>query len=338
MAKFIRRIIISILVIILVAEYFFYFRHQVYYSQGSYPGEKIIEITEGEKTTQIAQRLEDEGFISQKIYFYYYLKTTGLTSGIMPGEYQLSGTMTIPEIISVITNVKKKFVRVTFPEGFTMKQMAERLNANDLPGDDFLQIAENPNEMQNRYSYLQDDSIKTLEGYLFPDTYFFKQDAEAKDIIGRMLDTFDQKFDAEMREKIATDGKNISDVIVMASMVEKEVQTPEDMKIAAGIFWNRLAIGQRLQSDAPLSYILDDNIDSHGAADLAYDSPYNTYRYAGLPPGPICNPGKNALLAAIYPTESPYNYFLTATVNGEKKVVYSKTFEEHVANKRKYGL
>jgi len=124
----------------------------------------------------------------------------------------------------------------------------------------------------------------------------------------------------------------------MASIVEREVQSAEDMKIVSGIFWKRIEIGQRLQSDAPLSYILNDNNDQHSGKDLELDSPYNTYKYAGLPPGPISNPGISAMKAAIYPKDSAYNFFLTVSINGEKKVIFSKNFEEHVANRQKYGI
>jgi UPF0755 protein len=141
-----------------------------------------------------------------------------------------------------------------------------------------------------------------------------------------------------MRKDILAQNKNIQEIIVMASIIEREVQTPEDMKLVSGVFWNRLKIGQRLQSDAPLSYILQDTNDQHSGKDLEFDSPYNTYRYAELPPGPIANPGVNAIDASIHPTMSDYNFFLTVNVDGIKKVIYSKNFEEHVKNRQKYGI
>ena len=332
----IKKALTAIIFILLVVAGFFYFRFQVYYFHNNYAGEKMFEIAKGESNEQIAGRLKSEGLISGKIYFYYYIHSHKLTGRIMPGEYQLSGSMAIPEIAGIITNVEEKFTKITFPEGWTAKQMAERLSANSLPGDEFMELVNNPENFKNRYSYLA--NIKNLEGYLFPDTYFFKKDISAENIVGRLLDTFDEKLNNQLKEDISGKNKSISDIVIMASIVEKEVQTSEDMKIASGIFYNRIKNGQRLESDATLSYVLDDNEDQHSGKDLELDSPYNTYRNSGLPPGPIANPGINALNAAVYPEQTDYNYFLTATVNGEKKVFYAKTYEEHLANKKKYGL
>lgn len=333
-----KRIKISFAIVAVILAGFFYFRFQVYHSRGKNSENKIFEIKKGEGNEKIAQNLKEKGLISQKIYFFYYVKFRGVSSKIMPGEYSLSGTMTIPEIVRVITDSEEKFLKITFPEGFTAEQMAERLSANDFSGSEFLKIAKNPGDFKKRYSYLTDEKVKTLEGYLFPDTYFFKKDMKIEDVVGRMLDTFDERLDEKMRLDILNQKKSINEIVIMASIIEREVQTAEDMKIASGIFWKRLADGQRLQSDAPLSYILNDKEDSHSGKDLEFDSPYNTYKYVGLPPGPISNPGKNALLGAIYPAETAYYYFLTTSKDGIKKVIYSKTFEEHVANKRKYGL
>ncbi len=316
----------------------FYFRNQVYYSHGPMPIQKMFEIQKGEGNAEIAGHLEKEGLISGKYYFYYYVRSHHLINKIMPGEYQLSGAMTIPEIVAVITTAQEQFVRVTFPEGFTAAQMAARLTANGLPGGEFLALVKNPGDFKKRYSYLTPTAVTTLEGYLFPDTYYFKKDISATNIVGRLLDTFDQKFDASLRASAAKNNRSLNDVVTMASIIQREVQTPTDMKIVSGIFWKREDAGQRLQSDATLSYILNDKVDQHNAKDLATDSPYNSYMYAGLPPTPIANPGTDALMAAVNPTATNYNYFLTATVNGETKVVFSATYDEHVTNKKKYGL
>jgi len=276
--------------------------------------------------------------IAGEIYFYYYIKSQGLSNKIMPGVYEFSSGLTIPEIVHIITNGEEKFIRITFPEGFSAKLMAKRLSENNLDGKKFFEIVNAPKEFKKRYNYLTPENIKTLEGYLFPDTYFFKKDIKTEDIIGRLLDTFNEKLTEQMKADIAKQNKSVEEIIIMASIIEKEVQTVEDMKIASGIFWKRMKNGQRLESDAPLSYILGDTKDQHSGRDLELDSPYNTYRNIGLPPTPISNPGLNAISAAIYPMESNYNFFLTANVDGGKKVIYSATFEEHVANRHKYGL
>lgn len=316
----------------------FYFRMQVYYSHGKFVGTKTLEIAKGEGNKEVALKLKEANLISGEIYFYYYIKSQGLSNKIMPDTYEFFGSMTIPEIVHVITNSEEKFIKITFPEGFTARQMAEKLTVSGLPGEEFLRIVNNPGELKKRYSYLTPETVKTLEGYLFPDTYFLKKDTQAKDIVGRLLDTFDQKLTEQMKKDILSQSKSIDEIMIMASIVEKEVQTPEDMKIASGIFWKRIANDQRLESDAPLSYILQDTNDQHSGKDLELDSPYNTYRNIGFPPTPISNPSLNAVKASIYPTISDYNFFLTATVNGDKEVIFSKNFKEHVANRQKYGL
>ena len=333
-----KKIIIISLILLLLLAGLFYFRYQVYYSHGKFFDTKTLEIAKGDGNKEVAKKLKEANLISGEIYFYYYIKSQKLSDKIMPDTYEFSGNMTIPEIVQTITNSQEKFIKITFPEGFTARQMAEKLTASGLAGQEFLAIINNPGELKKRYSYLTPEDVKTLEGYLFPDTYFFKKDTKAIDIVGRLLDTFDQKLTEQMRQDILKQNKTISESIIMASIVEKEVQTAEDMKIASGIFWKRIINGQRLESDAPLSYILQDNNDQHSGKDLELDSPYNTYRNIGLPPSPISNPGFNAISASIYPTISKYNFFLTVVVDEKKRVIYSATFEEHVANRHKYGI
>lgn len=333
-----KKYLIIILLILLLLSGLFYFRAQIYYSHGNLKDNKSFEITKGEGNAEIVEELEKKEFISSKIYFHFYLRAHNLQSRIMPGVYNLSGNMTIPEIAHSITNPQDQFIKITFPEGFTARQMSERLSENGLDGKGFLEIVSAPGEFKKRYSYLTEENVENLEGYLFPDTYFFKRDTSAENIVGRLLDTFDEKLSSQMREDIAKENKSIGDTIIMASIIEKEVQTSEDMKIVGGIFWRRIENGLRLQSDAPLSYILGDTNDQHSGSDLDLDSPYNTYKYVGLPPSPISNPGVAAIFGAIYPTASNYNFFLTVTIDGKKKVIYSRNFQEHVANRQKYGI
>jgi len=333
-----KKYFIIILVAVLLVGGLFYFRNKIYYSHGSREDGKSFEIKKGEGSAEIAEKLKADGLIAGKLYFYYYVQSHKLKSKIMPGVYSLSGNMTIPEIAQIITNPESQFIKITFPEGFTAEQMAERLTENNLDGKGFFEIVKNPGEFKKRYSYLTPENVETLEGYLFPDTYFFKPETSAENIVGRLLDTFDQRLSDQMRDDINEQEKSVNEIVIMASIVEREVQVASDMKIVSGIFWNRIKNEQRLQSDAPLSYILNDKEDQHSGEDLELDSPYNTYRYAGLPPGPISNPGLNALTAAVYPKDSSYNYFLTVSVDGEKKVIFSRTFDEHKTNRQKYGI
>lgn len=198
-----------------------------------------------------------------------------------------------------------------------------------------------PKDFSNEFSFLKDKpSYRGLEGYLFPDTYRVYASSSVEEITRKMLANFDDKLTPKMRADINAQGKTIYEIITLASLIEKEAPIDyrsndnRDAKIIAGIFLNRLAIGQGLQSDATLSYIYGDNKPAHSGAELDVNSLYNTYKYRGLPPGPICNPGILAIEAAIYPIRTDYNYFLTP--KGKSTVVYSRTYDEHLKNKYQY--
>jgi UPF0755 protein len=197
-------------------------------------------------------------------------------------------------------------------------------------------------ELEDRFDFLKDrPADKGLEGYLYPDTYrIFVDEAKPDELIIRMLENFDKKLTTQMRADIAKQGKTIYEIITMASLVEKEAPINyatgdnKDAKIVAGIFWNRIEYGQALQSCASLAYVLGVNKPQYSTADTQIESPYNTYKYRNLPPGPVSNPGILAIEAAIYPTNTNYNYFLTPA--GTKDMIYAATYEQHLINKNKY--
>jgi UPF0755 protein len=198
-----------------------------------------------------------------------------------------------------------------------------------------------PFDFSQQFSFLKDKpKYYSLEGFLFPDTYRVYADATVDDVIVKMLENFDEKLTDKMRQDIVSQGKTIYDIIIMASLIEKEApidyEDPEnrDARIVSDIFWGRLQTNQALQSDATLSYLLKDNNPSHSTNDLEIDSPYNSYKYRGLPPTPICNPGIRAIEAAIYPIKTNYNYFLTSLNDGQ--IYYAVTYDEHLQNKYKY--
>ena len=198
-----------------------------------------------------------------------------------------------------------------------------------------------PFDFSEKYDFLKDKpTYYSLEGFLFPDTYRVFSDASVNDVVDKMLANFDKKLTPKMRQDIAAQGKTIYEVIIMASLIEKEAPIDysdlenKDARIVSDIFWGRLKSGQALQSDATLTYFLNDNKPSHSGADLEIDSLYNTYKYPGLPPTPICNPGLRAIEAAIYPLDTNYNYFLTDLDGGN--IYYASTYQEHLQNKYKY--
>jgi UPF0755 protein len=324
------------LVIALFLGGFFYFRYQIYFAKGEVGTMKAFKIVKGESGTEIAEKLEKENLISGKMYFLYYLKKQNLGEKILPGEYELNSNLTIPEITILLTQKKEDFIKLTFPEGWDGQKIAERLTANGLDGQGFLALVKKPEQFRAQYTFLQDPAIKSLEGFLFPDTYFFKKEILPKDIVLKMLDNFDAKLTSEMKATLEKKKISLLNAIILASIVEKEVRSDADRALAAGIFWERIAIGQPLQSCATLAYILGENKKQYTYADTQIKSPYNTYQNKGLPPGPISNPGLSAIKATIYPVESKYNYFLSDPATD--RTIFSQTFQEHLNNKAKYGL
>lgn len=333
------KILIFLLIIAaFISASFFYFRYKIYFSHGSYSGVKIFHIEKGEGNSIISKNLVKESLISGNWYFYYYVRSHGILNKILPGDYELSGKMTIPEIAIKITEEQDRSVKITFPEGWDNKKIAERLSSNGFSGSEFLSIVKTPSyDLTSKYSFfsLLPKNV-SLEGYLFPDTYFFSQKLTSEDIVKKFLANFDNRLSPSLREEIKKQGKSLKDVITMASIIEREVKNEEDKKIVGGIFWNRIKNGQPLQSCATIAYILGENKKQYSFEDTRISSPYNTYLNQGLPPGPISNPGLSSIEAAVYPNGNIYNYFLSDPETG--KTVFSRTIEEHNANKYKFGL
>ena len=336
-----KRLYIAIgLFFVLVIVEFYLFNRQASFSHGSGTIAQNIEITEGEGVKEIGQQLADAQLVKSKYYFDYYIWKTGSRGKIKAGKYELKGTMTIPEIVQILSlgEIVSNEVKVTFPEGTSAQGMADILKQKGFDGDTFLaDVKSGSGITAGNYTFLKNAPQKAnLEGFLFPDTYIFFKDAKPEEIADRMLQNFDEKLTPQMRQDIQNQGKNIFDIVTMASILEKEVRTADDMKIASGIFWDRISVGMPLQSCATVAYVLGTEKKQYSIADTQTPSPYNTYLVKGLPPGPIDNPGMNSILAAIYPTKTDYNYFLSDPATG--KTIFSRTLEEHAANKAKYGL
>ena len=223
-------------------------------------------------------------------------------------------------------------------EGWRINEINEYLKESGITeGDEFSKYANNPISTWSSIppKFFDDAPLfANLEGFLFPDTYRIFKGARTIDIAKKMLDNFDSKLTDKMREDIDRQGKTVYEIVTMASVIEKEVRSQEDMKTVSGIFWNRIEVGQALESCATLSYILGVNKPQYSIEDTKTDSPYNTYQNRGLPPGPISNPGLNAIKAAIYPEQTDYFYFLSTSDTGA--TVFSKTYDEHLRNKAKY--
>jgi len=308
-------------------------------------------IEQGEGVKQIGANLKSVGLINSEFYHKIYVWHQGLEKKFQAGEYVLSPNMTLKEIVEKLTkgNTIDKEKTIKIIEGWNTREISqyferegmfqseELLELVGFPKIDYRYNKEmgTPKDYSADFDFLKDKpSYVGLEGYLFPDTYRIFQDATLDEIVVKMLNNFDKKLTPEMREEIKNQGKSIYEIITMASIVEKEVRSQEDMKIVSGIFWDRIKNNQRLESCATLAYILGENKKIYTIEDTEIDSLYNTYQNAGLTPGPISNPGLNAITAAIYPVYTDYNFFLSEPKEG--KTIFSATYDEHLINKAKY--
>lgn len=294
-------------------------------------------IKEGEKVKQISANLEKEELISGKDFFEIYVWQERVASRIQAGNYELSSSMTIPEIVDIFIagEVKSDDIYITIPEGFSNKEIDKRLAEKGLILEgEFLDFDKKQDVDSSEYEFLQDKPKEAgLQGYYFPDTYIYYKNSSLKDIAKKMLDNFDRKLSLELKEETKKQNKSVFETIILASIIEKEAKFPEDMKKISNVFQNRLNAGQKLQSDATINYITGSGRTQSTFEDLQIDSPFNTYKYAGLPPGPISNPGIAAIEAAVYQEKTDYFYFLTKS---DGKAIFSKTYNEHLKNKSKY--
>ncbi len=309
-------------------------------SHGSHQEEEHFIVERGQSLWVLADRLKQAGIIESKWGFLLTLIEEKKYRALQAGEYALSGKMTIPEIIDQFATGKivPPGVKITFPEGWTLEQMAERLTANNLPGKDFQAIAEKPfAKWQERFPLLSTlPKNVSLEGYLFPDTYIFPKEATGELIVNSLLKEFSTKITPDMLAQAKTEGLSLHELITLSSIVEAEVPNEADRAMVADIFLRRLKIGQALQSDATLRYALGIKKIQYSVTDTENTSRYNTYAQPGLPPGPIGNPGLSSIQAVLHPTPNEYYYFLSNPTTGV--TVYAKTFDEHVRNKQQNGL
>lgn len=310
------------------------FSWEVYFPIKSGSAENIeFWAQKGQGDEEIAIRLEEQGIIKNNYFFRLYTIISGNDSKLQAGKYSLSPAMTISEIVRKFISGDVIKQKITIFEGWNIKDIEKYFVDEKISSAPDFEDALNK-DYSNEFDFLiEKPKDVSIEGYLFPDTYNISLEEKAEDIIMLMLSNFNKKLNAGLREQIISQNKTVFEVITMASIIEKEVRTMDDKKIVSGIFWKRIDAGMALQSCATVNYITDKNDPGVSIKDTQIDSPYNTYKYKGLPKGPISSPGMDSILAAIYPKESKYWYYLSAT-NG--KTIFSKTFAEHRAAQSKY--
>ncbi|MBI4995154.1 endolytic transglycosylase MltG [Candidatus Peregrinibacteria bacterium] len=275
----------------------------------------LFQIKQGQSWTQVAENLENANLIRSDKAFLVYAKFAYRKAKIYPGRYRIPAGPTIKEIIKTITNPDKTEISVTIPEGLKVRDIDKRLTDMGLIiAGEFTFAAEHD------------------EGFLFPDTYnVYNSNFKPEDLIKKMKDNFLKKLTPDLLKEIEKQKRTLSQIITMASILEKEIKTEKDLAIAAGILWKRLDNAWPLQTDATLLYGKD--ITAISAKELTEDNPYNTYKYKGLPPTPIGNPGIKTIRAAIFPENSPYWFYLT---DAEGNIHYAVSNEDQNENRRKY--
>ncbi len=294
---------------------------------------RTVVISSGESTWQIGQRLAGAGVVRSAWAFVAAARLRGATSRLRHGEYALSPAQSALQIVDVLTRGETVLHRVTVPEGYTVRQVADLLAEAGLADRErFLDLALRGGRRLARAT-LEDLPIDSLEGYLFPDTYLLTRELDEAAILGRLLDRFDAAVGPDIRAAARARGLTLHQLLTVASMVEREARVPEERPVIAGVIYNRLRQGMRLEIDATVLYALGHHKTVVTAADLDVDSPYNTYRHDGLPPGPIANPGLPSIVAAAGPAEVPYLYYV---LKPDGRHHFSRTLREHLEAIRRY--
>jgi UPF0755 protein len=293
----------------------------------STPGKPVtITVKQGMTSDKIAELLYQQGMIRSVKVFQTIARMQGLENSLQAGEYVFTQDMSVKKIVNMLSLGKTTSMQITIPEGYTIEQIAKLLGEKGL-GDSAKFKAAAQKYAPYEYMASHPNVGYTVEGYAFPDTYQIGKETGEEKFLQIMVEHFDEKVTPEMREKAAAKGLSMRQLIILASLVEKEAQLEKDRPVIAGVFLNRLKDNMPLQSCATIQYILGYPKAELSVKDTEIASPYNTYQHTGLPPGPIANPGMAAIQAVINSTPTEYLYFV-ADKNGEHH--FSKTYEEHL--------
>jgi UPF0755 protein len=290
----------------------------------------IVEVPPGQPTRAIARRLAEAGVLRSPFLFSLRARFSGRAQDLRAGEYRFDRPVTAEEVLRILTEGRVLLHPVTVPEGLNLKETALRLAEQGVADREGLLAAfADPAPVRDL-----DPEAPDLEGYLFPDTYAFPRGVSATEVAAAMTGQLREVLRAIGWQGGEPGGRGLRELVTLASLVEKESGVEDERALVAGVFAGRLARGWRLECDPTVVYALDrDGRWEKGRqllrADLAYDSPYNTYQVAGLPPGPICSPGRGALEAALRPEETEALYFV-ALGDGSGRHEFSRTLREHL--------
>jgi UPF0755 protein len=302
--------------------------------KGYESAEQFVLIEPGSGTRAIGQRLIEAGVVRNEPTFRAALWRTGRARNLQAGEFRFDRPMTPTEVIEKIARGDVYNRRITFPEGLTVQEMARLYEQQGFgKAAAFIEGTRDTGAVRDI-----DPSANDLEGYLFPETYSMPRDTSAARLVQLMVERFRQLFTPEMQQAGQALGLTPRQVVTLASLVEKETAVPAERPVVAGVYLNRLRIGMGMQADPTVIYALqragryDGNLRRD---DLSFDSPYNTYRYPGLPPGPIASPGLASLQATVAPAQVDYLYFVS---RNDGSHVFARTLAEHNENVREYQV
>lgn len=303
---------------------------------------KQVTISRGMSANGVADVLEENGIIKNSFVLGYYLQLKDEGSRFQAGVYEMNPGMDIASIIAKLNagdTIAAETIRFTIPEGLTVLQIADKLAAEGIVNKDkFLEAAENGRSWSNAEAVLSipdnDKLHKRLEGYMFPETYEMKKGSTEEQIIARMLQETDRKLSTlpdGWQDAMEASGRTLHEIMTIASLIEREVVVDEERALVSSVIYNRLAEPMRLQIDAAVQYALDEPKERLMQKDLEIDSPYNTYKNDGLPPGPIASPSLASIEAALFPADSDYLFYVTKK-DGSQTHLFAKTYNEHLRN------
>ena len=292
---------------------------------------RTVDIPRGASFSRVMDVLEAEGLLRQRELFHLLALLRNGTRQIRAGEYEFSGWMSPSEILGKLIRGEVKGYRITVPEGFTVRQILDRLLASKLVDEkEFLRLS-----TDRQFLSTLGIEGRSLEGYLFPDTYILDRSMDTRTIVTTMVNQFWHHVTPSMTKRSADLGLTVDQFVTLASIIEKETGRKEEMPLIAAVFHNRLKRRMPLQSDPTVIYGIADFDGNLRKQDLLKKTPYNTYLIAGLPPGPIANPGLDALQAALYPTEADYLYFVSKNDGSHQ---FSDNLSQHNSAVKKYQL
>ena len=331
----IKKVLLFLLLLIVVgaAATFYVWRGVALPYQG-FSGEQFVVIGTGSSVSGIGQALANAGVVRDVRSFQIAARLKGAERRMQAGEYRFDGAATAFEVVARIARGDVYTRPITFPEGRTAAEMAA-IFAERAAGDPaaFLAAARDVSRVASF-----DPLARDLEGYLFPSTYLLPRTATAGTLVDQMVQSFDKSFGADLRAAASAAGLTVREAVTMASLVEEEAQVAAERPVISAVYHNRLKIGMGLQCDATVIYAMQRAGTWNGnitRADLAMDSPYNTYRYRGLPPGPIANPGRASLEAAVRPADVPYLYYVS---RNDGSHAFATTLDEHNRNVQQYQI